>query len=123
MKFTQETDTQGNIIQAYWPGQIVVSGRTLENSLIVTRERLLETWRPRTAAELEADDLICILEFEPEVVLLGTGPKQAFPAPDTLRPILERGIGLEVMDTAAACRTYNILMSEGRRVVAALLMP
>ncbi len=123
MKFTQETDIQGNLIQAYRPGAVVIGGRTLEHSLVVTRERLIEAWRPRTAQELAANDLHCLLDLDLEVALLGTGATQIFPAPATLRPIIEHGIGLEVMDTAAACRTYNILIAEGRRVAAALLMP
>jgi uncharacterized protein len=63
-----------------------------------------------------------IAGLEPEIVLLGTGGRQRFPRPSLLRSLLARGVGVEIMDTAAACRTYNIIMLEGRRVAAALLL-
>jgi uncharacterized protein len=75
-----------------------------------------------TAAELAAEHAARILEFEPEVVLLGTGRRQTFPAAEFGARFLQSGIGFEVMDTGAACRTFNILVSEHRRVVALLLL-
>jgi uncharacterized protein len=74
-------------------------------------------------AELAAEHLERAIALEPEVILLGTGARQHFPAPALLRAMLARGIGLEVMDTAAACRTFNVLASEYRRVVAVLFVP
>ena len=73
-------------------------------------------------AELEATHFLTVEALEPEIVLLGTGQNQHFPHPRLTSPLLNRGVGVEIMDTAAACRTYNIIMAEGRRVVAALLM-
>lgn len=90
-------------------------------SLIISRQALLTDWPPQTLAELQAEHLASALDLNPEVVLLGTGARLQFPDPAYTAPLLERGIGVEIMDTAAACRTYNILIGEERRVVAALL--
>lgn len=98
--------------------------RTLEvcEPVVVTGSTLLTTWRPADAEHLQAADFDAVLELEPEVVLLGTGERLRFPGSAVQRRFLEAGIGFEVMDTAAACRTYNVLMMEGRRVAAVLLI-
>ncbi len=82
---------------------------------------LLADWPPRTMAELELPHLEQLIDLRPEIVLLGTGRKQVMLAPRLMVEIYQRGIGLEVMTTAAACRTFNVLVSEGREVVAALM--
>ena len=92
-------------------GQIVRVGSTEWADFCVSDDDQLA---PEHFAELA--------EQAPEIVILGTGARQQFPAPALLRPLLERGIGVEVMDTGAACRTYNIVVAEGRQVIAALLM-
>jgi uncharacterized protein len=71
---------------------------------------------------LQTADFVCIAQWEPEVVIFGSGTKLRFPAPELLAPLMVRRIGLESMDNAGACRTYNVLVSEGRRAVLALLM-
>lgn len=91
------------------------------SSLLVSAERIDEAWPPATTVELEAPHLDAIFGFEPELVLLGTGQTQEFLPPPTMMAFYERGIGVEVMTTAAACRTFNILVTEGRNVVAALM--
>jgi len=91
-------------------------------SLILTPRQLITDWEPNQLEELEATHLETILNLEPELVLLGTGTRQQFPAMDILLPLHQAQIGIEVMDTAAACRTFNILVAEGRHVVAALMM-
>lgn len=98
--------------------------RTLDLSqpVVLTGSTLLTTWRPADAAQLQADDFDAVMELEPEVVLLGTGERLRFPDGAVQRRFLEARIGFEVMDTAAACRTYNVLMMEGRRVAAVLLI-
>lgn len=109
-------------IRGYGQGYITVNDRDHGSSLIVTPRRLVTDWPPERFADLEEAHFELILELEPEIVLLGTGARQRFPHPRLTRPLLGRGIGVEVMDTAAACRTYAIVMAEGRRVAAALLM-
>lgn len=84
--------------------------------------RIDETWGPATFAELDQDTLARLAELACDVLLLGTGSRQRFPSPLLLRPLIEAGRNLEVMDTPAACRTYNILVAEGRTVAAALII-
>jgi uncharacterized protein len=74
------------------------------------------------SAALTAEHLAQLTAFPCDVLLLGTGRRQRFPAPALLRPLIESGRGYEIMDTAAACRTYNILVAEGRIVLAALII-
>ena len=122
MKFAETHSTDGLIISAYQRGRIRVGGTSYHNSLIVAPEQVLEPWRPERAELIEPGDFSPVLSLEPEIVVLGTGSTQRFPDPAIYASAINAGVGLEVMDTGAACRTYNILMSEGRRVVAALIM-
>ena len=91
-------------------------------SLILTGRQVITEWEPEQIAELTAAHLEEVLSLDPELVLLGTGARQHFPAMDILATFHRAQIGIEVMDTAAACRTFNILVAEGRHVAAALLM-
>jgi uncharacterized protein len=122
VRFSQADTDGGYVIQRYEPGCIVVNEREFRGSFIVSPQRLVPQWRPRQIVELTAEDLAPALDLSPQILLLGTGPQQVFPRREHLTRLLPRGIGLEIMDTGAACRTYNILMSEGRRVAAALIM-
>ncbi|UWX04406.1 Mth938-like domain-containing protein [Pseudoxanthomonas sp. NC8] len=100
-----------------------VNDLILERSFILTPDRLLEDWpAPATAAALESAHMAPLLAMSPELVILGTGSRQVFPSPAVLPACLTRGIGIEVMNNAAAARTYNVLAGEGRRVVVALLL-
>jgi uncharacterized protein len=91
-------------------------------SLILTGRQLITEWEPNQLPELSVAHMEVVLSLDPELVLLGTGARQQFPAMDILVTLHRAQIGVEVMDTAAACRTFNILVAEGRHVVAALLM-
>lgn len=121
MKLTDEKIGGINLIRSYAPGEVRIGDTVIRGSCLVTAERIISDWRPRTAADLSLDDLQQAIAMKPEVIVIGSGPRQEFPAPEVLGSVLSRGIGCEVMDTGAACRTYNILASEGRTVVAALL--
>lgn len=121
MKLNQEIGS-GNRIRSYEPGRVQINDDIFSHSVIVAPDRLIADWPPQTLAELKEQDLQLILEFEPEVVILGTGSAQQFPARAILQHILKAGIGIEVMESGAACRTYNVLMAEDRRVVAALFL-
>ena len=92
-----------------------------DTHLIVTPERIIPGWTAGFDA-LTAEDFAALAALAPEIVLLGTGRRQRFPAPALLRPLVEAGISVEPMDLPAACRTYNILALEGRAVAAALLL-
>lgn len=122
MKLTDESLGATHLIRAYAPGELRVGERLIRRSCLISSNELVEDWRPQTLDELSLADLEPILALMPEIVVLGSGPRQRFP--DTAWPgaLLARGIGCEVMDTGAACRTYNILATEERRVVAALLL-
>lgn len=109
-------------IRSYEPGKIEINDKTITQSLIVTLTDLLHPWRPQNLSELKPEDFDLILEQNPEVVLLGTGKQLIFPPAHLFAAINAKQIGVEIMDTAAACRTFNVLCAEGRKVVAALLL-
>jgi uncharacterized protein len=100
----------------------LVNERRLERSFIISPRMLIEGWPVTDVTTLAPDDLQPLLELEPEVVLIGGGAAQAFPPPATMAACLSRGIGLEAMTNAAAARTFNVLASEGRRVVAGFVL-
>jgi uncharacterized protein len=101
----------------------LVNDRTLRRSFCVSPDTLLEDWPWHDASTLPPEALESLLALEPELIVLGTGAVQAFPPPATLAAALRRGVGLEAMTNAAAARTYTVLAGEGRRVVAAFLLP
>ena len=100
----------------------LVNEQRLDASFILAPNQLVTGWRPGAIGDLAVDDLDAVLALEPSVVLLGSGARLVFPAPAVMAACLTRGIGLEVMDNAAAARTFNVLATEGRRVVAAFLI-
>jgi uncharacterized protein len=110
-----------NIFTAYGEGYVAVNHRKYEENLIVLPDSVTPDWSTATIATLAAADMDKLLALGAEIVLLGTGSRLRFPAGALLRPFPPAGIGLEVMDLQAACRTYNILAAEGRKVAAALL--
>jgi uncharacterized protein len=122
MKIQLERGTGQYVIRSYTLGRITVNQEAYTSSLIVTPDRIVTDWRPRSVGHLTSADFDAVHALEPEVVLLGTGERLSFPDPALTRSLLAARIGLEVMDTGAACRTYNVLMAEGRRVAAALLI-
>lgn len=122
MKLHSTTPTGLLAVTAYDAEGIAVAGRRLSRSFILTPQRLIEDWPPVSLETLCAADMEMLAELDCPIVLLGTGLRQRFPAPALLRPLLARRIGIEAMDSFAACRTYNILMAEGRQVAAALIL-
>jgi uncharacterized protein len=122
MRIHLETGGQSNLIRAHAPGQVTVNDTVYRESVIVLPHRLVLDWPPQRFADLTVTHLEVLTTLESEVVILGTGQRLQFPRAELLAPLIASGTGFEVMDTAAACRTYNILMGEGRKVAAALLM-
>ncbi len=122
MRFAEDDNTVQYQIRAYAAGQITVNDAVLTRSLVIRSDALIRDWPPQRFEELEAAHLLSAVDPAPEILILGTGARQRFPASALLAPLHARGIGVEVMDTAAACRTYNVLAAEGRAVVAALMM-
>lgn len=122
MKFAEIEDQGANVIEAYGEGRVRVNGRDYTRSIAVSAAQVALDWCPDDLDSLTADHLEAVLGEATQVLILGTGSRQRFPRPEVHFALLERGIGVEVMDTGAACRTYNILVSEGRDVVAALML-
>jgi uncharacterized protein len=122
MHISQEFGNASYIIRAYDQGTVIVNDTTFTRSLIIMPESLHADWEPQTLAGLYEVHLETITNLEPELVILGTGPKFVIPAAAIQAFFLKRGIGFEFMDTGAACRTYNVLMAEGRNVACALLI-
>jgi uncharacterized protein len=110
-----------NLFTAYGEGYVAVNGRRIESSVIVLPERIVEDWGAASFDALTAAHMAALAGLDCEVVLLGTGQLLRFPRPELMRPLVQAGVGIEVMDLRAACRTYNILATEGRKVAAALL--
>lgn len=122
MKLTLDADPRVNLIHGYGPGEIRVGERTLTANCIVTATEIVADWSAVSAEALQGSDLEVIFALRPDIVLLGTGAAQRFPPIGTRAAFLERRIALEPMDLGAACRTFNILVQEERRVAAALFV-
>jgi uncharacterized protein len=110
-----------NLFSGYGPGYVAVNGARYERSIIVLADRIME-WPPVRFEELTEPVLSALTELGSEILILGSGARLRFPHAGHTRAIHAAGIGLEIMDTQAACRTYNVLLSEDRRVAAALLV-
>jgi uncharacterized protein len=114
-ELNQETDAEGKPAKG-------LQQETLTQSLIIRAQHLERNWQPQNLAELDESHIQALADLKPEVVIIGTGAKLIWPERALLKPLIDAGIGYEIMDTAAACRTYNVLSYEGRDVVAALMM-
>ena len=122
MKISLDGGTATYRIRSYAQGQVIVNEQVLTRSIVVMPETLISDWPPQDFAAFATAHFAMIAALRPEIVLLGPGAVLRFPSPALLAPLYDAGIGVEVMDPAAACRTYDILMAEGRAVAAALLM-
>lgn len=122
MKFTLEPGVTANLIRGYSDSEVRIGGHSVRGSCIVTADTLITQWEPQSFVELGAAHLEALLALNPELVVLGSGPTQRF-APAEIRALLSsRGVGLEVMQLGAACRTFNVLVQEERRVAAGLFL-
>ena len=122
MKFELEIGTRGpGRITRYGPGEIVVGQTAFQGSILVSAMGDVQPWAPERFEDLAVTHFAALAALDPELVLVGTGSSHRFPAPALLEPLSARAIGVEIMDTGAACRAFNFLLGEDRRVVAALL--
>ena len=110
------------IFTGYGDGHISINQIRYEKNLIVMPDRLIEDWPVMSVSQLEVRHFEMLTPYKPEIIILGTGTTHKFPSQSVLSQITKMGIGIEVMDTKACCRTYNILVEEGRRVAATLLI-
>lgn len=122
MKLHLQTDRSSNLFTAYETDYVAVNGVRHERSLIVLPEQVITEWQAVAPGDMTAEHFDVLADLELEILLLGTGPKLLFPSPRLIYALAQRGIGLEAMDTFAACRTYNILAGDGRKVAAALIL-
>lgn len=121
MKLHADPLTSLNTVTAYGPGYIDINGARHQTALRLSPDTPPVPWTVPFDA-LRAEDFDALLAHRPELVLLGTGSRQRFPHPRLSASLGAARVGLEVMDTQAACRTYNILVAEGRKVLAVLLL-
>ncbi len=122
MKFQPDRLEGANAISRHEPGCVWVNGEPWRSNLLVPTRGAAQAWSAGAFDGLLPADFEAALALQPELVLFGSGARLRFVAPALLRALIERGVGVETMDTPAACRTFNVLSSEGRRVVAALLL-
>jgi len=122
LKLHLSNSTEKNLFTGYGSGYVLVNQKRYDNNLITMPDHIIENWQVQTFEQLSEEHFELLLPFQPEIVLLGTGDTLQFPSPLVTKKLIAVKIGVEVMDTNAACRTYNILMAEGRNVAAALLL-
>jgi len=116
-------DSVANVVSAWGPEGIRVGAQWLSGHIIICAETIIEEWAVDRPADLRAEDLERAIELHPEIILIGTGARLVMPASNLMQQLAAQRIGVEIMDTPAACRTYNVLVHEHRRVVAALFAP
>ena len=122
MQLTRDSSTQ-HLIRAWEPGRVRIADRWIAGHVVVSADRILEGWTNAAPNTLTLEDLAPALELAPTILLLGTGTDRFLPDVELMGALAQRHVGLEIMSTPAACRTFNVLLQEQRRVVAALINP
>jgi uncharacterized protein len=122
MQLTRDS-TAVHLIRAWEPGRVHVADRWLTGNVIVGGTDIIEGWTTNDAGRLTIADLEPALALQPTIIVLGTGTDRVLPDVELMAAVAERAVGLEIMNTPAACRTFNVLLQEQRRVVAALFNP
>ena len=121
MQITRDPDVSPNAVTSHAAGEVRIGGSSYRGGVIATRTAVQGDWRPPEVERLSIADFETLIALGPEVVILGTGATQRRPPPALYAEFAARRIGLEAMDSAAACRTYNLLLSEYREVALALM--
>ena len=122
MKFAEDYNKDQYHITGYDEDSVRVNNKPFSNGFILTPNHFIHDWQPQQYTDLNSTDLDILFDLKPSVILLGTGSKQIFPPKDIYLAFVKSGIGFEIMDTQAACRTFNILMTEDRDVAAAMFL-
>jgi len=122
MKFSEDYAIGTNVIRSFTETSININDKTYSNSLIVSSNLLIEDWGVKQIDEINHDHWHNLVEYKPEVILIGTGKSLVFPHPSSYAPAIEMGIGVEFMDSRAVCRTYNVLVAEGRFIIAGIIL-
>ena len=118
----QPDKSESQTLTAHGPGWVAINGEKIESSVVLNSRGLRFAWDCAAFDQLDASHFAKLVELDAELIIFGSGQRLRFPKPVWLAPLMARRVGVETMDTAAACRTFNILAAEGRHVVAALVV-
>ena len=122
MKLQSDPHSGANTITGYGDGYIEINKIPYSHAVLLSSDGEILEWAVKSFEELSPTDFSQMASLKPELIIIGTGKRQRFPKPELLKTLIEARIGFEVMDSQAACRTYNILVGEGRRVLLALIV-
>ncbi len=123
MKLHQNPRPTTHLVTGFGDGYLQIGDRQVTRTVVLGPGVIIEDWGDSSIERIAAEDFAQLTRLQAQILLLGTGPTQQFPHPSLLRPLIDAGVGVEVMDTLAAARTYNILVAEGRSVAAVLILP
>ena len=122
MKLQSDPHSGANTITGYGDGYVEINQTPYAHAVLLSSDGAISAWPAQSFDSLEASHFTQMVELKPELILIGTGSKQRFPKPEVLKSLILANIGFEIMDSQAACRTYNILVGEGRQVLLALIV-
>jgi len=122
VKLQSDPHSGANTITGYGDGYVEINKTPYTHAVLLSSDGAISNWPVQTFDDLEDGHFVKIVDLKPELVLIGTGQRQRFPKLELLKTLIQAKVGYEIMDSQAACRTYNILVSEGRKVVLALVL-
>ena len=122
MKLQSDPHSGANTITGYGDGYVEINKAPYAHAVLLSSDGAISEWPIKTFEDLEPNHFAQMVDLKPELILIGTGNRQRFPKPELLKSLIEAKIGFEIMDSQAACRTYNILVGEGRQVLLALIV-
>ena len=122
MKLQSDPHSGANTITGYGEGYVEINKIPYAHAVVLSSDGAISNWPVKAFENLEASNFAQLVDLKPELILIGTGSRQRFPKPELLKALIAAKIGFEIMDSQAACRTYNILVGEGRQVLLALIV-
>ncbi len=122
MKLQSDPHSGANTITGYGDGYVEINKTPYAHAVVLSSDGAISEWSAQSFDDLEAHHFSQLIDLKPELILIGTGKRQRFPKPELLKALISAKIGFEIMDSQAACRTYNILVGEGRQVLLALIV-
>ena len=122
MKLQSDPHFGANTITGYGDGYVEINKTPYTHAVLLSSDGAISDWPVQSYEGLEATHFAQMVDLKPELILIGTGIRQRFPKPELLKSLISAKIGFEIMDSQAACRTYNILVGEGRQVLLALIV-
>ena len=122
MKLQSDPHFGANMITGYGAGYVEINQTPYAHAVILSSDGAISNWSVQTFDSLEVCHFSQLVDLKPELILIGTGSRQRFPKPELLKDLIMAKIGFEIMDSQAACRTYNILVGEGRKILLALIL-